>query len=271
MRPTALASYLERVRTRTRRLSPREEKRLARRVRAGGDLAAARTLANAHLTLVVKIARDFRHLHPNLLELIQEGNLALIRAIQRYDPNRPVTVAAYVASWVRTYIARFILANLASDQVFFQGFAVEEDETMPAARELQHTLHSSLRSWETDLDESSDDEGFDPGAVEPGEAAALNLARFSVGDDVAPGPDTLVEEQEDRARLAAVLPSFERQLTPREREIFRARLIADEPPTLSQKGSELGLSAERIRQIERELTERLRARLTSDAAISRRA
>jgi len=169
---------------------------------------AARALVNAHLPLVVKIAREFRHLHGNRLELIQEGNLALTRAVHRYDPERCGSLTAYVASWVRTYLERFVVADLARLE---------------------------------------DADGID----------------VEIADDetAASGPDLLMEEQQDRARLAAVLPAFEQRLTPREREVFRARLVSDEPSTLSRTGLELGLSAERIRQIERDLTERLRAQV----------
>lgn len=213
MPASALNHYLDRVRASARRLSPLEEKRLALRVQRSGDPAAARALVSAHLPLVVKIARDFRHLHGNLLELIQEGNLALTRAVHRYDPERCGTISAYVTSWVRTYLERFVVANLG-------------------------------RNEDIDVVDVTDDE-------------------------TAPPADLLMEEQQDRARLAAVLPAFEQRLTPREREIFRARLVSDEPSTLSRTGLELGLSAERIRQIERDLTDRLRAQIAADASRAR--
>jgi RNA polymerase sigma-32 factor len=260
MRRSALSSYVDRVRRRGPRLSLSEEKRLARRMRTAGDRAAALALVTAHLDLVVRIARDFQHLHPNLLELIQEGNLALMRAVHRYDPDRPVRMSAYAASWVRTYIARFVLASLAAER----GFVIEGGDGGDgggdaAAREL----YGALRSWEAKLAENDNDA---PAGVEAGEPADGELAMLALmtGDDatVRP-PDQLIEEREEHERLAAALPEFEQQLTPREREIFRARLIAERPSTLSQKGSDLGLSAERIRQIERDLTERLRARLSS--------
>jgi len=187
-----------------------EEKRLAQRVHRAGDPAAARALVNAHLPLVVKIAREFRHLHGNRLELIQEVNLALTRAVHRYDPDRCGSITAYVASWVRTYLERFAVANLG-----------RVDDT----------------------------DGIDVVVAD---------------DETARAPDLLMEEQQDRARLAAVLPTFEQRLTPREREIFRSRLVSDEPSTLSATGLELGLSAERVRQIERDLTDRLRVAVAGD-------
>lgn len=215
---SALSVYLDRVHKRERPLSAPQEAGLARRVRQGEDRAAVRALVNAHLGLVVQIAREFRHLYPNLLELIQEGNLALIRAVHRYDPDRPVTLSAYVASWVRTYIERFVLANLGAAN---------------------------------DLDRLDDPE--------------LTTTALAMVEDEAQGADLLIEARQDQRRLQEALPEFERGLTPREREIFRARLYSEHPATLTEKGADLGLSAERVRQIERDLTDRLRSYLMNAA------
>jgi len=216
MQPSALRSYIDWVRVSSPRLSRFEEKRLARRLRTSGDRVAARRLVTAHLPLVVRIARDFRHLNPNLLDLIQEGNLALILAVHRFDPDRQVSLAAYVASWVRTYIARLGDAATVGDDA--------------------------------------------PELTDP----TLATMALAIEDAAGPTPDVIVEQREDQARLEQVLPEFQRQLTSREREIFQSRLFSDRPSTLTQKGLDLGLSAERVRQIERELTERLRARFSSE-------
>jgi RNA polymerase sigma-32 factor len=251
--PSLLSTYVDRVRRRAPRLSRADERRLARRLRARGDLAAARALVAAHLPLVVRLARGFRRLHPNVLELVQEGNLALIRAVHRFDPERDVRLAAYAASWVRTYIARFILANLAAAR----GFVVEGADAAEA-----RGLRQALRAWEAEIEgeELAGDDAAELGDVE------LTMMALMTDQAAERAPDLLLERQEDERRLAAALPEFERQLTPREREIFRSRLIAERPSTLSQTGAELGLSAERIRQIERDLTERLRARLAAGEA-----
>ena len=143
------STYLARVRQHPK-LTPAEEARLVHRLRATGDRAAARALVTAHLALVVSIARGFRRLHPNLLELVQEGNLALIRAVHRYDPARRVTLAAYVASWVRTYIGRFVLANLAP---------VVETDISSMTAVIARNLHESVRGWAADIEE---DDGADP-------------------------------------------------------------------------------------------------------------
>jgi RNA polymerase sigma factor (sigma-70 family) len=162
MSSSTLLTYLARVR-RYPKLSPGEEARLVQRLRATGDRAAARALVTAHLGQVVSIARGFRRLHPNLLELVQEGNLALIRAVHRYDPARRVTLAAYVASWVRTYIGRFVLANMAP---------VVETDISSMTAVIVRNLHESVRGWAADIDE--EDDGETAGVDDP-ELTALAL------------------------------------------------------------------------------------------------
>jgi RNA polymerase sigma-32 factor len=258
MLTSALSSYVTRVR-RHSGLTRQEEIRLARRIRMNGDRSAAKTLVTAHLGLVVRVARTFRHMHPNLLELIQEGNLALIRAVHRYDPERAVTLAAYATSWVRTYIARFILANV--------GFVVEDgDRDGESGADFARDLRNALRASEAEI-------GDDAPASPAPELEDLDLMRMAldIEDHGAGAPDALVEARQERLALTAALPDFQRGLTPRELDIFNDRFFSETPSTLSEKAAEHGLSAERIRQIERQLTQRLRLRLTTQSPTARRA
>ena len=254
MATSALSLYVARVRQHPK-LTRAEELQLVRRVRATGDRAAARTLVMANLHLVVQIASGFRRLHPNLLELVQEGNLALIRALRRYDPARPVTLSAYLSSWIRTYIGRFVLSNL--------GLVVESDRSS-ALREVARNLHASVRVWEATL---GNDDSDDQSATEIEDPDLIAMALMA--EDSFEASDKVVEEREEGQMLRAALPEFERQLTAREREIFRARFAADTQATLAQTGAKLGLSAERVRQIERELTDRLRTRMAARPVVRR--
>jgi len=230
MPSSSLVAYLARIRQHGK-LAPSDEARLVQRLRATGDRAAARALVTAHLAQVVTIARGFRRLHPNLLELVQEGNLALIRAVHRYDPARRVSLAAYVASWVRTYIGRFVLANM--------GPVVETDISSMTAV-IARNLHESVRGWSADIDE--------------------DLAADSIGVD---------DPELTAVALMAALPEFEREMSPRERDVFKARFVSGAPSTLAQTGAKLGVSAERVRQIEENLADRLRTKVASRAARGR--
>ncbi len=252
MASSTLLAYLTRVR-RNPKLTPAEELRLVQKLRSTGDRAAARALVTAHLGLVVSIARGFRRLHPSLLELVQEGNLALIRAIYRYDPARRVTLAAYAASWVRTYVGRFVLANM--------GPVVETDISSMTAV-IARNLHESVRGWAAGIDE--DEDASEPGGINDPELAAIALmAEESVG------ASDLLAAREEEALLLAALPEFEREMSPRERDVFKARFASEAPSTLAQTGAKLGVSAERVRQIEEKLTDRLRSKVASQAARGR--
>ena len=252
MPSSALLSYVARIR-RYPRLSRSEERRLVQRLRTDGDRAAARTLVMAHLGLVVPIARSFWRLHPNVLELVQEGNLALIRAVHRYDPARPVTLAAYAASWVRTYIGRFVLANM--------GFVVEGDISSLRAT-IARDLHASVRSWAASIDDDDSATGEDAPEIDDPDLAAMAL----MVEETVEASDSQIEAREEEELLKAALPEFERDLTARERSVFSARFASQSPATLAQTGAKLGLSAERVRQIEQDLTDRLRTKVTSSPA-----
>ncbi|HVR60523.1 MAG TPA: sigma-70 family RNA polymerase sigma factor [Polyangia bacterium] len=241
---------------------------MAAKVRAG-DRAAARRLTIAHLRTVFAIAREYRHLYPNLLELIQEGNLALIRAIRRYRPEGQQTLGGYAASWIRTYILRFVVANTAPP--------IAGEPTDSRGRLIKR-LRQSLRSLEAQIDDADGDAG-DP--VPELDDPALTLLALT-GDDAADGerpgamessaeagpeslspwlaaPDVLYEIRQEHRRLRRALPAFERGLSPRERAVFKARVLAERPQTLAEKAAELGLTAERVRQIEAAVIEKLRA------------
>ena len=248
MASSTLLAYLTRVR-RNPKLTPAEELRLVHRLRSTGDRAAARALVTAHLGLVVSVARGFRRLHPSLLELVQEGNLALIRAVHRYDPARRVTLAAYAASWVRTYIGRFVLANMAP---------VVETDISSMRAVIVRNLHESVRGWAADLE---DDELNEQTDIDDPELTALALMA-----EEAVEPSALLEAREEEELLMAALPEFEREMSPRERDVFHARFVSESPSTLAQTGAKLGVSAERVRQIEEKLADRLRTKVATRAA-----
>jgi RNA polymerase sigma-32 factor len=272
---SALGTYLQDLRNHPL-LSREEEHTLAVRYASTGDAAAARRLITANLRLVVKISQEYRRAHKNLLDLIQEGNIGLIQAVQKYDPYRGVKLSSYAAWWIRAYILKFILANWrivkigttqAQRKLFFNlrkerdklekmGFDVEARH-LAAALDVSERdvveMERRLGSSETSLD--SPVRGDDGGGRTQGDFVPA-----------APGmrPDFQVEIGEFQELLRFKLRSFGEMLKDRELDIFRERLLNDAPATLQDIGERYGVSRERARQIEERLKKKLRRFLESE-------
>lgn len=270
---SGLRTYLRQL-ARHPLLSRQEEHALAVRYGATGERAAGQRLVTANLGLVVKIAQDYRRVHRNLSDLIQEGNLGLIQAVERYDPYRGVKLSSYAAWWIRAYILRYILANWRMVKIgttqpqrklFFnlrrerarldrQGIEVDA-ERLAAALDVSAKnvveMEQRLAASETSLD-----------APAPGDGGRTQ------GDLVAAGPgaqpDLLVEEDEFQEVLRGKLDRFGARLANRELDLFRRRLLSERPETLERIGSAHGIGRERTRQIEERLKAKLRRYLEAE-------
>jgi RNA polymerase sigma-32 factor len=271
---SALSAYLHELR-RHSLLSRDEEHELAVQFSKTGDSAAARRLITANLRLVVKISQEYRRAHKNLLDLIQEGNIGLIQAVQKYDPYRGVKLSSYAAWWIRAYILKFILANWrivkigttqAQRKLFFNlrkereklekaGFEVEARH-LAAALDVSENdvveMERRLGSSETSLD--SPVRGDESGGRTQGDfvPAAASMR-----------PDVQVEVGEFQELLRQKLEVFGSTLKDRELDIFRDRLLNDSQATLQEIGEKYGVSRERARQIEERLKKKLRNFLQS--------
>jgi len=232
--------------------------------------ALASRLITANLRLVVKIAQEYRRAHRNILDLIQEGNIGLIHAVQKYDPYRGVKLSSYASWWIRAYILKFILANWrlvkvgttqAQRKLFFnlrkereklekQGYEVEAKH-LAAALDVSEQevveMERRLNASETSLDAPmrSDEQGDRTQGDFVRAAPTLR-------------PDVQVEAGEFGAILKEKLHAFGATLRDRDLEIFRDRLLNDEPATLVQIAERFGVTRERVRQIEERLKRRLR-------------
>jgi RNA polymerase sigma-32 factor len=236
----------------------------------------ASRLITANLRLVVKIAQEYRRPHRNILDLIQEGNIGLIHAVQKYDPYRGVKLSSYASWWIRAYILKFILANWrlvkvgttqAQRKLFFnlrkereklekQGYEVEAKH-LAAALDVSEQevveMERRLNASETSLDAPmrSDEQGDRTQGDFVRAAPALR-------------PDVQVEAGEFGAILKEKLHAFGDTLRDRDLEIFRDRLLNDEPATLVQIAERFGVTRERVRQIEERLKRRLRQYLEGE-------
>ncbi len=255
-------------------LSREEEGEIARHYYKYRSPEDAYRLVTANLRLVVKIANEFARASRNLIDLIQEGNVGLMEAVKNFDPYRGIRFPSYAVWWVRAYIYRYLINN----------WRLVKIGTTQAQRKLFFNLRKESERLEA--------EGFAPQpkllaqrmGVKESEVREMQerMAQSEVSLDAPAGP-------EDDTRLGDAIPDMEwnpeetaareewrnfahdkveqfaATLKDKELEIFRARLIAEEPPTLQEIGARFGISRERVRQIESRLKRRLKEFVKSQA------
>lgn len=243
--------------------------------RTKSPLLAARLVA-ANMRLVVKIAFSFRRPPYDLSDLVQEGNLGLVQALERYDPNRGVRLCSYAAWWIRAYILKYTLDNWrlvkvgssrAQRKLFFslrkQQRSLESRGIEASIQNLAAGLNvkekevvlmiESATGAETPLDALRGPPGGD----------GRTLADV-LGDVPALQPDLQLETADFASQLRGRLKGIEDTLAGRELAIFRRRLLCDEPETLAELALDFGVSRERTRQLEDRLKGRIRGDLTRD-------
>ena len=256
-------------------LKPDEEFELARRVQKTGDSDAAFRLVSSHLRLVVKIAMDFqRRWMQNVLDLIQEGNVGLMRAVNKFDPDKGIKFSYYAAFWIRAYILKFIMDN----------WRMVKIGTTQAQRKLFYNLNRERQKLIA--------EGFDPDAailaerLGVGEDQIIEMQQrldasdmsldATVGDDsgnatrmdflpaLGPGIEESIAGQEIASLLQDKLRDILPSLSEKEAYILEHRLLTDDPVTLREIGERYNVTRERVRQLEARLLQKLKNHLSSD-------
>ena len=274
----ALVSYdpLQRYLTEIRRyalLSRDEEHRLAVQYAEHQDIEAAYRLVTANLRLVVMIAREYQHAVRTLLDLIQEGNIGLMEAVKNFDPYRGIRFPSYAVWWIRAYIIRYVMNNWrmvkigttqAQRKLFFnlqkEKDRLEAEGFVPGPRLLAQRLdvkESEVIEMEQRL--SARDLSVDT-PVEAGETTTML--------DLLPSKEATVEEEvasaESRELISQKVRAFGETLSGKERIIFDARLMAEEPLTLQEIGDQYAISRERVRQLEERVKKKLKAYLLAE-------
>jgi len=245
------------------------EQRLAQRWVKQRDVEAARQLVLANLRLVVKIAMEYRRAWVNVLDLIQSGNVGLMEAVQRFDPYQGVKLSTYAAYWIRAYILKYILDN----------FRIVRLGTTRAQRKLFFRLNKEKRELErkgfeveprllaerldvSEADVVDMDQRLSEGDLSLNAPAHRDEpTRAEVGDFISGGESTAeqnVADAELRRVFLGKVREFAEGLDARDRKLIEERVLADEPKTLAELGNELGVSRERIRQLEARIVNRLR-------------
>jgi RNA polymerase sigma-32 factor len=250
-------------------LSREEEVALARRYRETGDVQAAYRLVAANLRLVVKLAHEYHRNPLSLLDLVQEGNIGLMQAVKKYDPERGVKLSSYAAWWIRAYILRYIMDNWkmvklgtteAQRKLFFK-LRQEQDKLMAQGFEVTpKMLAERLNVTEQDVVEMDQRLGHDEMSLDApvggDDSGATRMDRFLPSSSQ--GAEERLGNEQLKALFREKLQEFAKSLEGKERYIFENRLISDEPLTLQDIGDKYGVSRERARQIEAGLINRMR-------------
>jgi RNA polymerase sigma-32 factor len=270
-----LTAYMAEIR-RYPLLSREEEHELAVEFSKTRDPKIARRLITANLRLVVKIAHEYRRAYRNLLDLVQEGNLGLLQAVQKYDPYRGVKLSSYAAWWIRAYMLKFILNNWrlvkigttqAQRKLFFnlskEREKLEAAGFMPTSKLLAERLsvpEQEVADMQMRLAVSETSLDAPVGRDDEGGRSHIDMLESTA----ATRPDITAESEEIRALLRQKLEAFESTLKGREQTLFHDRLMADQPLTLQEVGERYGISRERARQIEARLLGRLKVYLKKE-------
>jgi RNA polymerase sigma-32 factor len=239
---------------RHRVLSREEEIALARRFRAG-DKDAGQALVTANLRLVVKIAGSYRSYGAGFADLVQEGNLGLIAAVKKFDPERGVRLISYAVYWIKATIRAYLLRSwsivkmggtLEERQLFFALRKHEQQSADESLEPLSHQLGVELSRVQTMKSRLTlRDRSLDGPTTSGSPTAAVDR----VVSDAAP-PDELLGDAEEaqirRRTVQAALANLDR----RERFIVRSHLMVDDPKPLRVLAGRLGISRERVRQLE---------------------
>lgn len=241
-------------------LTPEVERDLANRWRAG-EQDAGRRLIEACLPFVMTVALEYRRWGLPMEDIVQEGNIGLLKAAERFDPDRGCRLATYAAYWIRAeireYVARgYRIVRLGSSKSERRALRIyrkthEKDPEvlaeMSGLTEARATeLLPLLMARDVSLERSPTDDG---------QAPADRLA----ADTRSPEEEACIADE--REHLHAALAKVVLELSPRERRIVQERWLTDEPQTLEQLGVVFGVSKERVRQLEERAKKRMRQRL----------
>jgi len=268
-----IQSYLNEI-SRHRLLTREEEIDLGKRIQEEGDPDAAYIMTTSNLRLVVKIALEFQRIWmQNLLDLIQEGNVGLVRAVKKFDPYKNVKFSYYSSFWIKAYILKFIMDNWrmvkigttqGQRKLFFrlkkekrrlieQGFDPKPkllSEQLGVSEKEVIDMDQRLANWDLSLDEPLKNDS--------------NTERIEFINVEADTSEDMVAQKEIEDILHTKVEEFKKTLNDRELDIFDRRIFSDSPETLQQIGEIYSISRERVRQIENNILKKMKTYFKKD-------
>ena len=268
-----LTAYLNEIRQ-YENLTENEEQELAIKLRETNDSDAAYRLTTSHLMLVVRIAMTFRRQWQNMMDLIQEGNIGLLKAVKKFDPFRGVRLSSYATWWIRSYILKYMLDNWRLVRV----------GTTNNRRKLLYNLRKEKENLEN--------QGFTPtpkllaehfGVAESDVIdvqASLGVVDVSVdtpmraGEETTPdmfladhgamSPEDNAEQNEFLESLKQEIDSFRKELKPIEQKILSERILSETPRSLQEIGDDQNVTREAIRQTEQRILRKFKTYITKN-------
>ena len=257
-------------------LSAEQEKELAERYYYDQDLDAAKMLVMSHLRFVVHIARSYAGYGLPQGDLIQEGNLGLMKAVKRFDPNMGVRLVSFAVHWIKAEIHEYVIRNWrivkiattkAQRKLFFNLRSLKKSSkklTLDEAQSIAHDLNVTpeqvlemegrLTAYDAAFEAQGDDD--DEGSTHVAPALYLEDNRYD--------PARLAEDEDYEEQSTSALHEAMEQLDDRSRNILQRRWLDDDKSTLHELAAEYNVSAERIRQLEKNAMEKIKVAMSSN-------
>jgi RNA polymerase sigma-32 factor len=262
-----LQSYLSNI-GKYKLLTRDQERELAFRLRKNADRRATHVLVTSNLRLVVKIALDYQRLWmQNLMDLIQEGNIGLIKAVEKFDPDKNVKFSYYASFWIKAYIIKHLMDNFrlvkigttqGQRKLFFR--LKKEKQKMqdmgfePKPELISERLGVSKKEViEMDQRINSRDISLDAPLTDESETARIEFMKTS-----AEPVEEKISQKEINVILHQGIAKFRKEMKKRELDIFDQRIFAENPKTLAEIGKQYGISRERVRQIQNNIIAKMR-------------
>lgn len=265
----AFTQYIKEI-SRYPLLSIEQERALTTALKETGDIEIAKKLVVHNLRLVVKIAMEYKTAWQNTMDLIQEGNVGLMKAVSKYDPDKGAKLSYYASWWIRSYILKHILDNFRlvkigttneQKKLFFnlmkEKSRLESMGIKPDPKTIAENLDVSEKAVMV-MDQRLDPQSGGEVSIDTPVGVDKGGTLGDIIPDEQKGPAELAEEGQSLEILQENLTAFIEGLKPRDQEIFKKRLLSDVAPSLQSIADEYGVSRERIRQIEERLMNNLK-------------
>ena len=262
-----LTAYLNEIR-RYGGLTEKEEQELAIKLQETNDSSAAYRLTTSHLMLVVRIAMTFRRQWQNMMDLIQEGNVGLLKAVKNFDPFRGVRLSSYATWWIRSYILKYMLDNWRLVRV----------GTTNARRKLLYNLRKEKEKLENQgfvpttkllaehfgveesdvIDVQASLGAGDISVDTPRREGEESTPAISLTDHTAASPEESAERNQFLKTLKQEIDIFKKELKPIEQKILSDRILSEMPRSLQKIGDDHGITREAVRQTEQRILKKFR-------------